>query len=117
MSNAAMQEVDNVTEYFQIKKTLKTLRADLKDLQVQHPKYEEVQKLAKKVKELRDEMNEEESLKALKEKISEQKERQDLLKELIRISLIENAEEAVKKEGRALKLIYVLKEIKDENDK
>lgn len=104
---------DNASEYFQLKNTLKTLRADLKDFQIQQEDYEELQKLIKKAKELREKVNDDENIKQTKEKISQLKERMDLLKELIRVDLIENALEEVKKDGKTLKLVYILKELTD----
>lgn len=110
----AIDSTDKVSEYFKTKKSLKDLRADLKDLTSQHEDYEELQKMLKKVKELREKIKDEATIKELKEKASVQKERMDLLKEMIRIQLIENAEEEVKQDGKVLKLVYIVKEAKEE---
>lgn len=106
---------DKVEEYFNAKKVLKTLRQDLKDITSQHEKYEDLQAINKKVKTIRDELNSDDEIRELKDKISFEKERMDLLKEMIRIELIENAEEKVVRDGKALKLIYIVKETKDED--
>jgi predicted TIM-barrel fold metal-dependent hydrolase len=110
------QSTDKVAEYFQLKNTAKTLRRDMKDLRTQHEDYEELEKLSKKVKELRDNIKNDQAIHELKEKIDQIKERMDLLKELIRVELIETAEEEVKKDGRKLKLVQVLKEMKEDED-
>jgi hypothetical protein len=108
-------DADKVEEYFQAKKVLKTLRQDLKDITSQHEKYEDLQAINKKVKAIRDDINDDEEIRELKDKISFEKERMDILKEMIRIELIENAEEKVVKDGKALKLIYIIKEARDED--
>lgn len=111
------ESIDKVEEYFKSKDILRTLRSDLKDLQAQSPEYQELQKLLSKVKELRDKINEDENVRQLKEKISTTKERQDLLKELIRIDLLEHGQEEVKRNGRKLKIVNNLRELKDEAEK
>ncbi len=106
-------EGDKAKEYFKLKKQVSLLRADKKDLEAQHELYEESQKLAKQLKKLRDEIKDDEKIKEFSEKIKEIRERMDLLKEMIRIELIENSQEEVKEDGKVLKLIYVVKEAKD----
>lgn len=113
-------KIDKVAEYFKLKSTMKNLRNDLKDLKIQKDEYKELEELMKKVKPLREKLKEDETIKELTEKISLLKERGDLIKELIRIELLENALEEVKREGKKLKLVYILKELKDnekEDDK
>ncbi|MBE2280690.1 MAG: hypothetical protein IAE91_09880 [Ignavibacteriaceae bacterium] len=105
--------LDKVEEYFKMKDILRTLRNDLKDLKLQNPEVEELDKLSKRVKEIREKIKDDESIKALEEKISTSKERMDLIKELIRIDLLEKAQEEVKRNGRKLKVVSVLKEMKD----
>jgi flagellar motor protein MotB len=109
--------VDKVEEYFKLKGVVRTLRNDLKDYKIQHPDNQELEKVNKKVKELREKIKEDETIKELNEKISVTKERVELVKELIRLELLENSQEEVKKNGRKLKLIYILKELKDEEEK
>ncbi|MDQ6985301.1 MAG: hypothetical protein Q9M91_05340 [Candidatus Dojkabacteria bacterium] len=113
--DAQVPEGDKVAEYFQVQKTLKTLRKDLKEIKEQHPDYQELQTINKKVKELRDNINNDDEIKTLKDKVGQLKERHDLIKELIRIDLIETSTDHVKKEGKALKLVYVLKEVKEDD--
>ncbi|GAB4285417.1 MAG: hypothetical protein Kow0081_3220 [Candidatus Dojkabacteria bacterium] len=103
---------DNTDEYFQLKKTAKTLRADLKQLKEQHEDYNELQKLTKKVTEIRNKIKEDSKIKELSEKLKSIKERMDLLKEMIRIELLENSQEEVEKDGMVLKLVYVVKEMR-----
>ncbi len=115
--NLSDPNLDKVEEYFKIKGVMRTLRNDLKDHKIQMTEHEELEKLQKKVKELREKVKEDETVKELTEKLMTMKERMELLKELIRIELLETAKEEVKKDGRKLKLVSILKEMKDEADK
>lgn len=108
--------LDKVSEYFKIKKQIKTFRDDLKDIMDQMDEVVELKEIMKKVKELREKIKEREEIRLIKEKASTLKERLDLLKELIRLELIETAQQEVKKEGRKLKLIYILKEMKENEE-
>jgi hypothetical protein len=112
----SLSSQERADEYFQIKKSLKTLRADLKDLKEEHEDTAELKELSEKVKSLRDKINNDESIYALKEKLATLKERQDLIKEIIKMQLLEESQEEIKVEGRKLKLIQVLKEMKDEEN-
>ncbi len=111
------ENLDKVEEYFKLKDATRTLRNDLKDLKVQMEETEELEKLTKRVKELREKIKENENIRNLTEKIQGTKERMELLKELIRIELLESAQEEVKRNGRKLKIVNILKEMKDEGDK
>jgi hypothetical protein len=111
------ENLDKVAEYFKIKGVLRTLRNDIKDLKIQIPENEELDKLGKKIKELREKIKDNEEVKILTEKIQDAKERMELLKELIRIELLETAREEVKKDGRKLKIVNILREMKDEAEK
>ncbi len=108
-----VEGLDKVEEYFKMKDIMRTLRNDLKDLKLQNPEIDELDKLSKRVKEIREKIKEDETIKALEEKISTSKERLDLLKELIRIDLLEKAQEEVKRNGRKLKVVSILKEMRD----
>lgn len=108
-----VEGLDKVEEYFKMKDIMRTLRNDLKDLKLQKPEIEELDKILKRAKQLREKIKEDESIKALEEKISTSKERMDLIKELIRIDLLEKAQEEVKRNGRKLKVVSVLKEMRD----
>ena len=110
------ENLDKVEEYFRLKGITRTLRNDLKDYKSQHQDFAELEKLGKKVKELRERIKEDETVKDLEEKISTTKERVELMKELIRLELLENSQEEVKRNGKKLKLIYILKELKDDED-
>mgnify|MGYP000329421628 CR=1 FL=1 len=119
IQDMAEQDFDKVTEYFRIKKAQKTLRKDLKEKKIQHSNHQEIEELTKKLKALREEVKEDEQIKELKDKLDQLKERLDLMKEMIRIELIENAQEEVRKEDedKKLKLVYVLKEMKKDDNK
>lgn len=108
---------DRATEYFELKEQARALRADLKDIQTQHEDYLELEELNKKAKILREKIKDDNDIKTLKAKIEQIKERMDLIKELIRIELIDTAQEEVVRDGRKLKLVYILKEMKDHEDK
>lgn len=115
--NNSKASTDRATEYFELKEQMRALRADLKDFQVQHEDYKELEELNKKVKVLREKIKDNEDIKTLKSKIDQIKERMDLIKELIRIELIDTAQEEVIREGKKLKLVYILKEMKDNENK
>lgn len=106
--------LDKVEEYFKLKGVIKTLRGDLKDIKDSLEAQIELEKLSKKTKELRDKVKGDETVFELSEKLSTTKERLELIKELIRIDLIETAQEEVKRDGKKLKLVHVLKEVKDD---
>lgn len=115
LNEYAKDGFDKAKEFFQLKKTSTNLRRDLKDFKIQHPNYKELEDLRKKTKELRDEMNEQEEIRELSDKLKQIKERMDLIKEMLRIEMIENAQEEVKEDGKILKLVYIVKEIKDKD--
>lgn len=108
--------LDKVEEYFKTKDVIRTLRNDLKDSKLQKAESQELEKLLKKVKELREDIKEDETVKNLTEKIQGLKERMDLLKELIRIELLDKSQEEVKRNGRKLRIISILREMKDEEE-
>ncbi len=105
--------IDKVDEYFKLKDSVRALRNDLKDNKAQLPEVQEFEKLNKKVKELREDIKNNETIKNLTEKISTTRERMELLKELIRIDLLDRAQEEVKRNGRKLKIVTILREMKD----
>lgn len=106
--------LNKVEEYFKLKGVIRTLRNDLKDYRAQKEEVRELEKLTKKSKELREKIKEDETIHELSEKISTSKERLDLIREMIRIELLETSREEVKHNGRKLKLVNILKEMKDE---
>jgi len=110
------ENLDKVEEYFRLKGVMRTLRNDLKDHKAQMPDNQELDKLTKKVKELREKVKDDETVKTLTEKMQTTKERVELLKELIRIELLETAKDEVKRHGRKLKLVHILKEMKDQDE-
>ncbi len=107
--------LNKVEEYFKLKGVIRTLRNDLKDYRAQKEEVRELEKLTKKSKELREKIKEDETIHELSEKISTSKERLDLIREMIRIELLETSREEVKHNGRKLKLVNILKEMKDES--
>lgn len=106
---------NKLEEYFKTKETLKTLRNDLKDLKEEHPDFEEMEEFSKQLKEVREKINNDENIRIISDKISTLKERTDLLKEIIKMELKETEVTEVKMNGRKLKIVEVLKEMKDED--
>ncbi|RMD76920.1 hypothetical protein D6810_02555 [Candidatus Dojkabacteria bacterium] len=113
----AMTSEEKFDEYCKLKEVVKTLNTDLKNLISNHERYQEWQDLSREVKKLAELIKEDEEVRLLKEKIATTKERIELLKEIIRIDLIENGKEEITKNGIKLKLISVIKEVKQENNK
>lgn len=107
---------DKVDEYFQTKNVIRTLRSDLKDIKANHPDALEIEKLNKQLKQLRERVKNTEEVKILTEKIATLTERLELIKEIIRVELIQLEKEEVKHEGKKLKLVQILKEMKDEEE-
>lgn len=105
---------DKLEEYFKTKETVKTLRVDLKDLKEEHPDFKEMEELNKQVKNLREKIKNDENIRIVSDKISTLKERMDLLKEIIKMEMKETENTEVKMNGRKLKIVEVLKEMKDE---
>lgn len=113
----ALSAEERLEEYFKLKEVLKTLRNDVKDLKVQHEFYKEWEEYSKKAKELSQMIKDDENIRLMSEKISTTRERMDLIKELIRIDMIERAMDEVKKDGKKLKLVNIVKEVKDDDKK
>lgn len=109
-----LEDVDKVAEYEKIKEAIKTLKRDLRQLNEEHDLYDEVNQLKKKLKQLRDTVKEDPQIKQVNEKIKELKERLDLLKEMIKMDLIETSSSEVKLKDKMLRLVYVLKEVSDD---
>jgi hypothetical protein len=111
-----MTTLERAQEYFQIKKVLKDLRSELKELRENHEVWEELQKVSEKAKRLRLELRDDLEMSKLDQKVDSLRERQKLLKEIIKMELIKSGETEVKGPGRKLKIVQELKEMKDEED-
>jgi len=105
---------DKAEEYFKTKEEAKTFRADLRELKEEHENTKEIDELAEKLKKLRSEVNNDENIRILSDKISTLRERMGLLRDIIKMQLIEAEEKEVKRDGRILKIVQVLKEMKEE---
>jgi hypothetical protein len=114
--NNSDESPDKSKEYFDLKQQLKLIRGDVRDLKTQHERWQELEAINKKAKEIRDEIKESDGIRELEEKAKAIKERMELMKEIIRIQLIENHEVEIKQDGKVLKLVYVLKEAKEEDN-
>lgn len=107
--------VDRVEQYFELKELAKTLRQDIKDMKEQHDDWEELQELKKQVKDINENIKGMEDIRIVDEKLKGVKEKMGLIKEIIMTELIETGAEEVKKDGRKLKLVQTIKEMKDDN--
>ncbi len=105
---------DKVEEYLKTKEAIKTFREDLKELKEEHENFDEAEELAKQLKILRQNINNDENVRIISDKIATLKERLDLLKEIIKVQLKESEQKEIKRDGRKFKLVEILKEMKDE---
>lgn len=116
-SNLFGEKTDKVEEYFKIKDEIRTFNSDFKDQKIALEQTEQIENLMKKVRDLREEISQNESIRIIKDKLLTLKERKALLLELIRIELLENGQDEIKRRGKKLKLVNIMKELKDEGDK
>ncbi len=107
---------DKVEEYFSTKRVIKDLRAELKEFKENHKDALEAEKINKQLKLLRDKIKNQTEIKILTDKIANLTERLELLKEIIKVQLLELEVEEIKHEGRKLKLVKVLKEMRDQEE-
>lgn len=106
---------NRVEEYFKTKEVLRTLKDDLKELKENNDDVKKLKEMDKEIKPLKERIKNNEDMKIINNKIAGLKERMDLLKEIIKKELMETSQEEVKMDGRKLKLVQVLKEMKDED--
>jgi hypothetical protein len=107
---------DKVEEYFSTKRVIKDLRAELKEFKENHKDALEAEKINKQLKLLRDKIKNQTEIKILTDKIANLTERLELLKEIIKVQLLELEVEEIKYEGKKLKLVKVLKEMRDQEE-
>lgn len=112
----AVESADKAGEYFQLRRALKDMRAELRALREEHPDTEELKQLTEKAKRLRLKIREDEQISKLQRDIETANERSKLLKEIIKAELIETEQDEVVRDGRKLKLVREIKEMKDEPD-
>ena len=105
---------ENVKEYFKVKRTLKELNADLRDAKKNHVMQEELEEVNKKVKQLRKELMSDPIVLDLKDEVDVLKERFSLLKDIIKQEMIDQKTDEVQFEGRKIKIIQVMKEVRDQ---
>ncbi len=111
----ASQTVESLTdEYFQAREDMTALNQELKEARERHGEFEELQKLSEQSRQIRKRMKLDEEIGILTEKAATIRERQNLLKEMIKMKLVENGEEEIKRGKRKLKVTSVLKEVRDE---
>ena len=109
--NLGDSNINRVDEYFKCKDNISLLRQDLKDYKEQMNEYIELKELEKKIKELREQIKANETVQNIQEKIATERERMELLKELIRIEMLESAQTEITFKDRKLKLINIVKEL------
>lgn len=105
---------ENVEEYFKVKRTLKEMNADLRDAKKNHPLQEEIEEITKKVKQTRKDLMADPIILDLKDEIDTLKERFNLLKDIIKQEMLEQETEEVQFDGRKIKLVRVMKEVRDQ---
>jgi vacuolar-type H+-ATPase subunit I/STV1 len=90
------ESVDSLTEqYFQAREDLKVLNAELRESKDVHPEQEELKKISKQASEIRKRMKMDEQIGMLDEKAKTLREKQRLLKEMIKIKLEEEEKEEI----------------------
>jgi hypothetical protein len=92
---------------------VKELRAELKEFKESHEDFTKADKLAKELKILREKIANQTEVRILSDKIATLNERMELLKEIIKMQLLELNQEEIAHDGRKLKLVKVLKEMRD----
>lgn len=91
-----------VNEYFELRDQLKTIRADLNDLIVNHEATERIDELKKEISELKGKYEEDEGIQTIKNKIKDIKERQTLLLEIILVEMKEAGQEKIEYKGNEI---------------
>ncbi len=104
-----MEQEARLDEYFEIKDTVSTLRADLKDFVDNHPMTEKINELKKELKGLKEELADDDGYVAIKGKIKGLKDRQDLIKEIILAEMKESGVKTVKHGENEIVIVESLK--------
>lgn len=110
---ADMSPEEKVNEYFHLKSAVKDMRQELRGLREEHPDNEELKQVAEKAKRLRLKIKEDEKIGSIQRDVDTANERMKLLKEIIKANLLQNNLEEIKYEGRVLKLVPQLKDVRD----
>lgn len=108
---------EKLDEYFELKDSIKTFRADLKDMIDQHELAESIEEMKKELKELQDKRNDDESIKQVSDKIKTMKERQDLLKEIVLAEMKESGQTKFEYNGQEILIMENLKFKRKQNAK
>lgn len=106
-----------IEEYFKLKETIKVLNSQLKEAKNASLSPEEIadhNNMMQKINRYRERIAGNETVNTLRDKISFEKERLELVRELIRLELLELGKEEIEKNGKKLKLKTILKELKAE---
>ncbi len=112
-----MTAESRLEEFFSLQQLARTLRKELRDLKCQSEFFNEWEELTRKATELSKKMKEEDNIKYIKEKLSNVKERIGLITELIKLDMIKNGKEEIEKNGKKLKILTVVKEVKNNKKK
>ena len=115
LKHRMFEQKQKYLDSIELKEGLKTLKGDKQDILENLEGYEEYEQKKKELKVLKDTIDNLEDVRIITEKISTLKERMDLLKEIIKAELIEMNASEIKKDGRKLKIMQILKEMKNED--
>ncbi|MCA9385831.1 hypothetical protein KC717_04230 [Candidatus Dojkabacteria bacterium] len=96
-------------EYFELQDTIRTIKADMKEMIDNHDLTEEINEIKKELKNRKDQIAEDEGIVVIKDKIKTLKERQDLLKEIILVEMKEAGQEKLEYNGNEIVIAEALK--------
>lgn len=100
---------EKLKEYFEQAEILKTLNADLKDIQQSHESWGEIEVLNKELKGKRDALANVTEVALIKEKRDGIKERMGLIKEILMTEMAEQGIAEVEFQGKKARLISAMK--------
>jgi len=100
---------EKLKEYFDQAEVVKTLNADLKDVQQSHESYAEIEVLNKQLKDLRGKLANVTEVALIKEKRDGAKDRLNLIKEILMAEMSEAGEKEVEFNGKKAKIVAAMK--------
>jgi len=101
--------VDRLKEYLEQIDVVRTLNADVRDINQSNELYPEIEKLSKELKVLKNKLDNVEEVAQTKEKRDGARERLGLLKDMLLAEMTETGETEVSFEGKKAKLISTMK--------
>ncbi|MCS7318104.1 MAG: hypothetical protein NZZ41_07375 [Candidatus Dojkabacteria bacterium] len=101
------------SEYFDTKKALKQLKKELLEIEKNTQEYKTYSELKKKLKDIKQQIYTYKEIQTLKENILNLKNRLEILRELIKIEMLNTKQQEIEEQGIKFKIVSVLKEITD----